>query len=73
MPIIYQASSLQMEWCLACHREPERFVRPVDKVFDMAWRQENTTPEQLAEGVQLKSQYKIQGRKILESCSTCHR
>ena len=38
MPIVYQAASLQMEWCLECHRAPERFLRPRDKVFDMTWR-----------------------------------
>src|SRR5262245_47040068 len=37
MPLVYQESSLLMEWCLACHRQPERFVRPQDKVFDPAW------------------------------------
>jgi len=37
MAAVYQASSLQMEWCLECHREPERFIRPKDKVFDMTY------------------------------------
>ncbi|HEX8558950.1 MAG TPA: cytochrome c3 family protein [Pyrinomonadaceae bacterium] len=37
MPAVYQAASLQMEWCLACHRAPERYLRPLDKVTDMAW------------------------------------
>jgi hypothetical protein len=73
MPIIYQASSLQMEWCLECHRAPERFVRPVDKIYDMEWRRENKTEEELAQGFDLKARYKIQGRRVLESCSTCHR
>ena len=73
MPILYQASSLQMEWCLECHRAPERFVRPVEKIYDMDWRPENKTTEQLAEGLDLKAKYKIQGRRVLESCSTCHR
>jgi hypothetical protein len=37
MPIVYQAASLQMEWCLACHRQPERYLRPKDKITDMGW------------------------------------
>lgn len=72
-PIMYQAATLQMEWCLECHRAPERFVRPKDKIFDMTWRPENKGHDQLAEGIRLKAEYKIQGRKVLESCSTCHR
>ena len=28
MPLTWQQASLQMAWCLECHRHPERFVRP---------------------------------------------
>src|SRR5262244_293153 len=73
MPIAYQTSSLQMEWCLECHRAPERFIRPRDKIFDMTWRPENKGESQLAEARQWKAAYKIQGPKVLTSCSTCHR
>lgn len=73
MPILYQAKTLQMEWCLECHREPERFVRPVEEIYNMEWPAENTTKEQLARGFELKAKYRIQGRHVLESCSTCHR
>lgn len=73
MPLVYQASSLQMEWCLACHRAPERFVRDKDKIFDMEWRAENKTPAEIEHGVKLKSLYRIQPKNVLTSCSTCHR
>ena len=33
MPLMWQEQSLQMEWCLDCHRNPERYVRPRDAVF----------------------------------------
>jgi hypothetical protein len=73
MPIIYQAAPLQMEWCLECHRAPERFVRPVSEIYNMQWRRENKTADELKEGFDLKAKYHIQGRRVLESCSTCHR
>ncbi len=71
MPLTWQVESLQMEWCLACHREPEKFIRPREKVFEMEW----PPPEynQLAEGLRLKAEYKLQSTGVLTSCSTCHR
>jgi hypothetical protein len=66
MPLTWQVNSLQMDWCLDCHREPERFVRPKERVFDMEWQPEN----QLELGTQLVNEYKI--RKLTD-CYTCHR
>src|SRR5690349_6832089 len=37
MPMTRQTASLYMEWCLDCHRRPERFVRPREEVFNMTW------------------------------------
>jgi hypothetical protein len=67
MPLTWQAQSLRMEWCLACHRNPERYVRPVERVFDMSYR---APSDQIALGKRLVEQYHIQS---LTSCSTCHR
>ncbi|MFO0966208.1 MAG: cytochrome c3 family protein [Gemmataceae bacterium] len=67
MPLTYQHASLYMEWCLECHRNPERYVRPRDKVFDMAWQPEG---DQLEMGRKLVKEYKIERRT---SCSVCHR
>lgn len=73
MPAIRQVVTLQMEWCLTCHRAPEKFLRPKDKIYDMDWRIENATSAQLAEGKALKEQYKVRNSGMMTSCSTCHR
>jgi hypothetical protein len=62
-----------MEWCLECHRSPQRFVRKKEKIFDMEWRPENKTKEELDEGSALLATYQVQPPKVLTSCSTCHR
>ena len=43
MPLMYQQNTLQMEWCLNCHRDPAKNLRPVSQVYNMAW--EGPTPE----------------------------
>lgn len=65
MPLMSRENTLYMEWCLECHRAPERFVRPREEVFNMNWQAE----DQLALGRKLVSAYKIQK---LTSCSVCH-
>src|SRR5882757_728287 len=67
MPIVYEASTLQMEWCLGCHRAPEKVLRPKDKIFDMQWRPENKSKTEIEEGVKRKEEYHIQPTKILTS------
>jgi hypothetical protein len=70
MPLMYQAQSLQMEWCLNCHRAPEKYLRPRDQVFNMAYE---APADQLALGLRLKQEYNVAGREHLSSCSVCHR
>jgi hypothetical protein len=67
MPLLYQKASLLMEWCLECHRNPERFVRPRDAVYQMDYQPPDN---QLELGAQLVKAYDI---KSLTACSTCHR
>lgn len=69
MPLLRQAVSLQMEWCLACHRHPERFIRPKEEVFNMKWE----AADQEALGRRLVVAYHVQSRAVLTSCSACHR
>ncbi len=37
MPIMYQQNTLQMEWCLNCHRNPAKNLRPTGEIYNMAW------------------------------------
>jgi Cytochrome c7 and related cytochrome c len=67
MPLTYQQASLLMEWCVGCHRAPERYLRPKDQVFNASYQ---PPPDQLALGRRLVKEYKIHTRT---SCSTCHR
>jgi len=67
MPLMRKEASLQMEWCLDCHRKPERYVRPREEVFNMAWR---PSEQQEKLGLRLVKAYHIES---LTSCSTCHR
>jgi hypothetical protein len=67
MPLMWQEASLQMEWCLECHRHPERYLRPRSEVFNIAYEPPS---EQLALGRRLVQEYGVQTRL---GCSTCHR
>jgi Cytochrome c7 and related cytochrome c/Class III cytochrome C family len=70
MPLTYQVASLQMEWCLECHSRPEKFIRPREEVFNMAWQ---PPPNQEELGKELVNKYKVRDARSLTSCSTCHR
>jgi len=67
MPLMYQYASLQMEWCLSCHRDPVPNLRPREEVTNVSW----TPPENFEqERYDLVKRYDV---KPKTSCSTCHR
>jgi hypothetical protein len=70
MPLMYKAQSLHMEWCLDCHRTPEKYLRPREEVFTMGW-QPPIPQEQL--GRDLVQQYGVDSHWKLTNCSICHR
>jgi hypothetical protein len=71
MPLMVQEASLQMEWCLNCHRDPAQFVRPREAVFQMGYVPEGG--DQRAVGERLVREYKIADVRHMTSCSVCHR
>jgi hypothetical protein len=83
MPFMYNYASLQMEWCLECHRAPEKNLRPRDQVFNMRYEQPSATKplpldgkvfmDQPSLGTYLVEKYKLRTVADITSCNTCHR
>ena len=82
-PLTMQAQSLTMEWCLDCHRAPDKFLRPRNEVFNMRYQQPSPVrpvaldgteyTAQTALGKALISKYHVRTPPDLTSCDTCHR
>ena len=71
MPLAWKSETLFMEWCLECHRQPEKFIRPVEEVFTMGY-EAPANHDQFLQAQQLVADYGIEvGR--LDDCSICHR
>jgi len=76
MDEVYHAQPFSMSFCLECHRDPSKKVRPLDKITDLAWNPANSDkPKEVAEarrkiGSELVEHWKVQS---LQNCSTCHR
>jgi hypothetical protein len=83
MPLMYNQASLQMEWCLDCHRAPEKYLRPRGQVFNMRYEPPTTVSpvmvngqafdNQIALGNALKTEYKVRSAQDITNCDTCHR
>jgi hypothetical protein len=69
MPLTWKVNSLNMEWCLECHRDPAQFIRPRDQVFNMSYE---PPADQETLGQRLVAEYEVETRQ-LTNCSICHR
>jgi Cytochrome c7 and related cytochrome c len=83
MPLMYNYASLQMEWCLNCHRNADQYLRPRSQVFNMRYEPPSTSQpvvvdgkeytDQISLGRDLVKKYKLRTVADITSCSTCHR
>ncbi len=83
MPLMYNYASLEMEWCLECHRAPEKYLRPRDQVFNMRYLPPSGAEpvvvdgkeysDQASLGTDLVKKYELRTVADITSCSTCHR
>ena len=67
MPLMWRENTLNMDWCLACHRDPESFIRPREEVWNPDWDPTSITTQQREA---LVAEYDVQR---LDNCSVCHR
>ena len=67
MPLMWKVNTLYMNWCINCHRNPAKFIRPRSEVFNITYV---FPPNQDELGLQLVKEYHV---KSLTDCQTCHR
>lgn len=81
METVFQDQNLSMGWCLDCHRNPEKNVRPLEEVYNLKYdaaQYIKDHPEEMAAmnvkspedlGLKLKEQFKLAPKT---TCATCH-
>lgn len=88
MPVVYHAESLSMEFCLDCHRAPEKHLRPLEEVYNLDYDpKEYLAKHHAALGVEdydpnwSKRKAQLELGSVLKhkwsvtpktSCATCH-
>ena len=70
MPVVWHDQSQSMAWCLDCHRNPEKALRPMDKITNLDWTAESAGKDQKDLGEALKKAWKIHPP---DNCAACHR
>lgn len=68
MALTMRTQPLSMQWCLACHRAPQNYLRPREQEFAMGWHAQ----DQQKLGLALIQRYHIDTRRLTD-CSVCHR
>jgi len=69
MPVMVRHEALDMQWCLACHRDPAKHVGPLDHITAMR----TLPPISDTEREQLLRMLQLEDRQRMTDCSTCHR
>ena len=69
MQLMYQAAPLTMGWCLDCHRDPGRYLRPKAEIFSLDWQPPDDQKER---GHALLIAYGVKPEHLTD-CSVCHR
>jgi hypothetical protein len=76
MAVVYHAESHSMKWCLECHRNPEKALRPLNEITNLGWQPtpvegQSVKEAQIALGEKLKKEWHINPPDT--NCAGCHR
>lgn len=63
-------NAFYMAFCLGCHENPAKYVRPLDQVYTMGY---TPAENQSVIGARLVEEYDIRPPSELMNCSICHR
>lgn len=69
MPLTWKVESFRMSWCLSCHENPGKHLRPLDEVFNMEWKPPSNQGQI---GPRLVTERDIRVEQLTD-CSICHR
>jgi hypothetical protein len=73
MPLTAAAQPFYMQQCIECHKQPERFLRPREEVFNLDWHPPTDPKERARLGRTLVERYHLAPTRQLTDCVTCHR
>ena len=68
MPVVRHDQPLSMGWCLKCHDDPSRALRPLGEVTNLNWSPEGTSKDEIGRAIAERLQVKAPN-----SCQSCHR
>lgn len=70
MQLTARAQPFEMQWCLQCHREPQKFLRPPSEIWNTEWK---PPADQARAGAALVIANHVRDGAQLSDCSICHR
>lgn len=68
--VAVKADAMYMTFCLDCHENPAKYLRPKDQVYTMGYKPNG---DQMSIGAQLVEEYNVRPPSVLTNCSICHR
>jgi hypothetical protein len=70
MEVVWHDQPQSMGWCLDCHRNPEKYLRPPEHIYNLDWKPEDIGEKQETLGPRLVAEWHVNPP---QNCNACHR